>query len=77
MIYANVLISSKISARYLDVFYYIGLLISPPQLSSTAPVTDFKQLISFRTFKTPKKPKINASLKFTISLLGINILDAE
>ena len=37
--------------------------ITPEEWSFLAPVTDFKQLTSFLILRTPKKPKIKASLK--------------
>ena len=49
----------------------------PPQLSYFAPVTDFRQFTSFLNLKTPKNPKIKASLKLIICLLGVIISDVE
>src|SRR5690606_11907741 len=42
----------------------------PPQLSLLAPVTELRQLFSFLILKTPRKAKINASLKSTNCLSG-------
>ena len=44
-------------------FKIIYSKITPEEWSFIAPVTDFKQLNSFLTLNTPKKPKIKASLK--------------
>ena len=47
--------------------------ITPEEWSFTAPVTDFKQLTSFLILRTPKKPKIKASLKSIRSSEGFTM----
>ena len=66
-------ISVRPSGTEPKIKFYIEVII-PPQQSFFAPVTDCKQLTSFLILKTPKKAKINASLKSIISLSGIIIL---
>jgi len=59
------------------IYLFLGYKIFPEEWFLLAPVTLFKQFILFSFFKTPKKPKINASLNSIISEFGMLISEFD